>query len=503
MQTTISSSLARAFEFLLFRPKRAIGISFVMLALASLNGMAEINEFAPSKDNTIYQDSQGTLSNGAGSWIFAGVNGAQGGNRVMRSLLAFDLSSIPPGSTINSVSLRLTQTNPNNRNSDTAGVTIHRLQKDWGEGSSNADSGEAGGAQATTGDATWRHTFFDSQFWNVVGGDFSQTASATLNVQGNGTYTWQSTAQLVADVQGWVDSPQTNFGWLLRGEEGGGQGTVKRFNARTMSPTSRPLLTVDYTAAPVQEDGTIALIFTQFVNGQTGPNLNKSRVILRNNGELPTSGRVRFRASGGQQNPSESVALPIGGEMVEALGFELDPWGTLDFETDGTGSLTTGVVEVYVDDSGSLQDSTLSDSDLEGTEVFTILGGFVSVGSSKPQSSQQIYVSRNSGENTGLAIYNPDKEATTTLNLILLDSSGQLESSKQITVLPRQHMALFVDQDPLFTEFFQQNPDDFEGTLNIHVVSGEDVSIIALLQKNPSGALIAVSPSPDAFEPQP
>ncbi|MGW8180269.1 MAG: DNRLRE domain-containing protein, partial [bacterium] len=464
---------------------------------------AEISEFAPSKDNTIYQDSQGTLSNGAGSWIFAGVNGANGGNRVMRALLTFNLSSIPPGSTIHSVSLRLTQTNTNNRLSDSASVSIHRVQKDWGEGSSNADSGEAGGDQAVNGDATWRHTFFDSQFWSVAGGDFDQTASAMLNVQGNGTYTWQSTAQLIADVQGWVDSPETNFGWLLRGEESGGQATAKRFNARTMSSSTRPLLAVDYTAAPVQEDGTLALIFTQFVNGQTGSDLNRSRVILRNNGEMPASGRVRFRASGGQQSPSESVALPIGGQMVEAVEFELDPWGTLDFETDGTGSLTTGVVEVYVDDSSSVQDSHLSDSNLEGTEVFTILGGFVSVGSSEPQSSQQIYVSRNAGENTGLAIYNPDDEDTTTLNLILLDSKGVVKETKQISVLARQHMALFVDQDPLFTQFFQQNPGDFEGTLNIHVVSGEDVSIIALLQKNPSGALIAVSPSSDAFEPAP
>jgi hypothetical protein len=141
--------------------------------------------------------------------------------------------------------------------------------------------------------------------------------------------------------------------------------------------------------------------------------------------------------------------------------------------------------------------------DLEGTEVFTVLGHFVSVPSSRPQSSQQIYVSRNAGEGTGLAIYNPDDEDTTTLELILLDHRGELKATKQISVLPRQHMALFVDQDPLFTDYFQQNPEDFEGTLNIHVVAGEDVSIVALLQKSPSGALIAVSPSSDAFTQQP
>jgi hypothetical protein len=467
----------------------------LIAALAVSTAAGEVVELGPSKDNTLYEDPEGALSNGEGSWIFAGRNGANGGNRVMRAVLAFGLSSIPAGSTINSVSLKLTQTNPNDNLSSPNSVSVHKLQKDWGEGSSNASSGEGGGGQAANGDATWRHTFFDSQFWDASGGDFEGTASASLSVGGNGTYTWQSTPQLVADVQDWVDNPETNFGWLLKGGE-----NAKRFNARTSS--TRPTLTVDFTA-PAEEEGTLALIFTQFVNGQTGTDLNKSRVIIRNNGDLPAMGKVRFRASQ-TGAPSQPVALPIGGEMVEAVDFELAPWGTLDFETDGTGTLTTGVVEVFsTDDSNSPLDSHLSDSDLEGTEVFTILGGFVSVGSSKPQSSQQIYVSRNAGEGTGLAIYNPDEDDTTTLNLILLDNMGAVKATKQISVLPKQHMALFVDQDPLLTDFFQQNPGDFEGTLNIHVVSGEDVSITALLQKKPSGALIAVSPSSDAFEPQP
>jgi hypothetical protein len=459
----------------------------------------EVAELQASKDNTLYQDSNGSLSNGSGSGIFVGQTGE---GRVTRALLAFDLSSIPSGSTINGVTLTLVQSNPQNNNSGVASVSLHKVQQDWGEGASSAGSGGGGGGPAASGDATWRHTFFDSQFWNVAGGDFEQAASVAMNVAGNGTYTWQSTAQLVADVQSWLDDSQNNFGWLLRGDEGS-ERSAKRFRSRHNSASVAPKLTVDYTAAPVEEEGTLALIFTQFVNGQTGSDLNKSRVIIRNNGDLPAMGKVRFRASQAGA-PSEPVALPIGGEMVEAVEFELEPWGTLDFETDGTGTLTTGVVEVFsTDDSSSPADSHISDSNLEGTEVFTILGGFVSVGSSKPQSSQQIYVSRNAGEGTGLAIYNPGDEDTTTLDLILLDNLGAVKATKQITVLPRQHMALFVDQDPLFTQFFQQNPGDFEGTLNIHVVSGEDVSIIALLQKNPSGALIAVSPSSDAFQPQP
>ena len=61
---------------------------------------------------TIYEDMNGALSNGSGAFLFAGVNGSIGGNRIMRALIAFDLSSIPAGSTIDSVSLLMNQSRP-------------------------------------------------------------------------------------------------------------------------------------------------------------------------------------------------------------------------------------------------------------------------------------------------------------------------------------------------------------------------------------------------------
>ena len=66
---------------------------------------------------------------------------------------------------------------------------------------------------------------------------------------GVGAYTWGSTAQLVADVQGWLNNPATNFGWALRGNEGLAQ-SAKSF-ATKESPTAglRPVLTIDFTSA--------------------------------------------------------------------------------------------------------------------------------------------------------------------------------------------------------------------------------------------------------------
>jgi hypothetical protein len=93
-------------------------------------------------------------------------------------------------------------------------VELHKLLADWGEGTSHAPMGEGDGAPATSNDATWRHRFFDSLFWTTQGGDFSAVVSASQSVGSTGQYTWSST-QMVADVQSWLDNPDSNFGWLV------------------------------------------------------------------------------------------------------------------------------------------------------------------------------------------------------------------------------------------------------------------------------------------------
>ncbi len=105
------------------------------------------------------------------------------------------------------------------------------------------------GTAAAVNDATWLHTFFNTSFWTNAGGDFSSTISATTSITGVGPFTWTS-AQMVADVQAWVDNPSLNFGWIVRDAE-----TVVRQAARFASrenPNSqlRPTLTVTFTPIP-------------------------------------------------------------------------------------------------------------------------------------------------------------------------------------------------------------------------------------------------------------
>ncbi len=216
---------------------------FIILAASVAPSQTQVVTLDASKDNTLYEDATGSLSNGAGPGFFTGktVTGA-----IRRGLLAFDVAGgVPANATITNVTLTLTVTQAQ---ATAQTIGLHRASADWGEGTSvGGGTGGGAGGPATTGDATWLHRFFNTTLWSTPGGDFAGTPSATSSVGGLGTYTWASTPALVADVQQWLDTPSSNFGWVIVGGEGA-SGTAKRFDSREHpTPSSRPKLTITYT----------------------------------------------------------------------------------------------------------------------------------------------------------------------------------------------------------------------------------------------------------------
>lgn len=191
------------------------------------------------KDNTIYSES-GNTSNGAGQNIFAG---ATGGGNVRRALIRFDLSSIPSGATVTAVTVTL---NCNRLAASAAGVRLHRLTADWGEGTSDASSNEGAGAPATTNDATWTNRFHPSTSWASPGGDFNGTASITQGSVALGTVNLTG-GSLVADVQSFVTNAATNFGWAVLGSSESTMSTALRFaSSENPATASRPQISVTY-----------------------------------------------------------------------------------------------------------------------------------------------------------------------------------------------------------------------------------------------------------------
>ncbi len=199
---------------------------------------------SPSQDNTLYQTNDGAVSNGAGAYLFAGVTN-DGFKR--RAVLAFDVAAaVPEGATILDAEVVLFMSK-SPVPSGAFQFGLHRLTDGWGEGTSDAGSNGGGGAPATTGDATWIHTFYDTSTWTKPGGEFQSSAGSTALVgELVQAYTWPSTSALVADVQYWLEHPLDNFGWILVGDEESSR-TAKRFNARENNDAeSRPQLVIEY-----------------------------------------------------------------------------------------------------------------------------------------------------------------------------------------------------------------------------------------------------------------
>ena len=193
-------------------------------------------------DNTIIEDPAGTYSCGAAQYFFAGRVGINGGSTLRRGAVRFDFSSVPAGSLISSVSLRMYCSAAGQTVAQT--INLKRFQVSWGEGASVAFGG--GGAPAMTNDVTWLHRLYPATLWTIPGGEFNPAVSSARSVGGVGYYTWPTSTQLVADVQAMLNASATNFGWCVLGNETTLQ-SVKRFDARESGvAASRPQLTVVY-----------------------------------------------------------------------------------------------------------------------------------------------------------------------------------------------------------------------------------------------------------------
>jgi len=239
----------------------AVAASLAIAAVPAVS-QADLATVISDLDNTMYSE-DGGRSNGAGTHLFAGTTKGTLGTMTRRGLIGFDVAgAIPAGATINSVMLTLYQSR--SRTADET-VRLHRVLADWGEGISIGPGEEGQGAPATAGDATWTHRIWPGTLWTTPGGDFDPVESASTIVGSqNGYYSWSSAA-MRDDVQGWLDSPASNFGWAVIGNEIDTR-VVCRFDTHeNLSAARRPALQIDFTAggqtgACCATDGTCSIV---------------------------------------------------------------------------------------------------------------------------------------------------------------------------------------------------------------------------------------------------
>ena len=183
---------------------------------------------APSQDSYIVQDSA-TQNFGSATDLRTRINSG----RERRTLIAFNLPSLPPSSTLVSSTLRLYEITA------VTGQTIklYRLTNSWV------------GSQVT-----WNQRS-SGVSWSTAGGDYQNTALATFSPTLVNQY---RDIDVTAVTQGWMNGSFSNHGLLLRAS--GSNGEVRFGSNESTTTTQRPQLCINY-----QQPATITPTFTQTV----------------------------------------------------------------------------------------------------------------------------------------------------------------------------------------------------------------------------------------------
>jgi hypothetical protein len=176
-----------------------------------------------------------------------------------RGLLRFDLATaLPAGAKIQSGQLTLEIIRNPDEPFPQARFNLHRMMVPWGEGrgTNGPGPGLGKGSIAFTNEATWTHRFaFTPQTWAQPGAglatDYVATVTSFKTVEGvdSSPYTFPNTTQMIADLQSWLDHPETNFGWGVVCSREDLIFTARQFGSRE-NPGFEPRLEIQYLVPP-------------------------------------------------------------------------------------------------------------------------------------------------------------------------------------------------------------------------------------------------------------
>ena len=215
----------------------------ILALIGALTVSAETVTLHPVADTALHE---AFPDNNFGAFPFV-HGGTTGKNTKNRGLYRFELAGIPEGSRIDSVLVRFTITFvAPSLSVPEVEFGLHRMLTAWDEGTKDSSRG-MGGRLATEGEATWRWSSQPGE-WQSPGGsegiDYTAPASSTAVIGNVQTYEFLSTPELVQDVQGWLDEPAGNFGWMLKSAQEDLVQSAKRFASRESA--TPPALIIEY-----------------------------------------------------------------------------------------------------------------------------------------------------------------------------------------------------------------------------------------------------------------
>ena len=214
---------------------------------------------------------------------------------------------------------------------------LHRLTASWGEGTSSA-AGTGRGSAPTTGDATWNYRFYNTSPWTTAGGDLASTSgTATFGNGGGITDTFNSQTGLLNDVQNWLNTPASNFGWILLESNESTLGSARELGSRFSSLTQQPTLTVTFSVpagTPAAWRSTASGNWSDATkwNTDAAPNAAGAAAVLTK----PTSAALTVTLDA----PKTIGKLTLGNSSSASLGYTIIGSNALTLNNSGTATIT-------------------------------------------------------------------------------------------------------------------------------------------------------------------
>lgn len=197
-----------------------VGAAFVLAPGEHISAAGNISitrTFQPSSADTWLDQQNPTTADGSDTLLHVHSRGPAGNPRNRRSLVQFDISSIPSGSTVTSATLGL---NLNTAPSSSRTHDVHRATSSWVE---------------------------TSVTWNTMPTfNATATASAATGTTSGAWISWTVTS----DVSAYIGGTATNYGWLVKDQtENDSPEIMSHYESRESATTTiRPKLTVTFTA---------------------------------------------------------------------------------------------------------------------------------------------------------------------------------------------------------------------------------------------------------------
>lgn len=261
------------------------------------------------------------------------------------ALLYWDLSAIPSGSIVTAVEITVNAFNPSSHEYE-----LYESKRAWSEGG-----------------ATWQ--VYDTGLpWETAGAsganDRGSTALGGLSAPSTGFQTVALNASGIAVVQGWIDSPSSNLGFVLQDYSDANSDGIDFYTREAAAVGDRPMLSVTYLPA--------------------GSNIPPTASFTADPAVGNATLSVSFDASA--SNDPDGTIVTYAWDFGDG-GFGSGPTTTHDYTAPGT-----YLAELAVTDDDGDSDTTATSINVTepGTIRFAVIGDFGSAGTAEAGVASQV-----------------------------------------------------------------------------------------------------------------